>query len=99
MARGRGFGKKKDKWDALPQEWRDGIAGAPNEKLDQEIRDAAMYDAALTEQQKNDQQLKEAKEAAKQAGEVYTQGKKICKLKVAFCRQLKKDRGQKTPGD
>lgn len=91
--------KKKDKWEKLPPEFREKVAGATLEVLHQEIKDAAEYRVRLKEEQAKDMDLKAKKEAVKDASEVYREGTKVCDLKIAFCRQIKQDRGLAVAGD
>lgn len=90
---------KKDKYADLPGEFREAVAGADDKKINDEIQKAALYAEALTEAKEADDDLKNAKEVAKEAGRTYREGAKICKLKVAYCRDILRNRGRELPGD
>ncbi len=94
MAKGR---KKKDRFDDLPGEFKEAVAGMKDDEIKTRIAQISMQREALAEAKKLDMDLSEAQARASQAGEVYRDGEKQAKLGVSWCRQVLKDRGRDVP--
>lgn len=85
--------KNKDPWAALPNEFRDAMEQGSVEELRSKLADIALANQELLDAQAEDVDLQQAKEAAKIAGEVYSQGFKENKLKVKFIQRVLASRG------
>ena len=96
MARGKGT---KDKWAKLPREWRDGLESASDEKINEEIRNAALYAEKLEELKAQDPDVLRLRESLKFATTQYREGKKECNLKIKWLRAKLQERGRVLPGD
>lgn len=93
MRRGR---PKKDPYDQLSSDERDGIASMQDEEIRTRIAKAAMDQGALEDAQKNDGDLTERKEALKYAMEPYRNGKKRLKQLVSYSRSILDARGKES---
>lgn len=91
--------KKKGKWDDLDMEWKMAVASAKDDDIHTRLKDLALGRSALLDARSKDQQLKEAKEAASQAGEVYRDGLKGNAMRVAYIREVLESRGKDGDGD
>lgn len=87
----------KDPFDGLSNEFRAKVDAAPDEVVNKEIRDAALYAVALADAKKKDLDLKSAQERVKDAGAVYKDGAKQCNLKIQYCKTLLRSRGREVP--
>lgn len=96
MPRGR---KKKNEFEDLPEDYRSMMAGSKDDKINEEIRNSALYMERLRELKKEDQDLANKKEVYEEAGKVYKEGTKQCKLKIAYNRAILRGRGRQLPGD
>lgn len=90
---------KKNEFEDLADEWKAKFAGADADQINREVRDVALYRVRLLELKGEDEHLAEVRETARQAGAVYSEGEKACKLKTKFLRNILKDRKQALPGD
>ena len=92
---------KKDKYENLDEEFKAKIAGSDQDDkvIVEAIKTSALYIERLDECEKADLDLKEARQRAADAAAVYRDGKKECRLKIAFCRDVLKSRGRRLPGD
>ena len=79
--------KKKDKFEALPEPFRDAVAGMNEAEVRARISHVSLDDAALREARGNDVDFQRAREAATAAGQVYRDGAKQNRLKIDFCRR------------
>jgi endonuclease III len=91
--------KVKDPWAKLPAEFKEKVVSVKPEEIYAIIKDKALYRQKLKELRKEDQQLKEAVAAARDAGAVYRDGDKDCALSIAYCRAELKSRSIALPGD
>lgn len=91
MPKGR---PKKDPYDQLSEEERDGIAGMKDPDIRDRIAKAAMDHAALEDAMKGDGDLTEKKEALKYAREPYSVGKKRLRQLVRYSRSVLDGRGK-----
>jgi hypothetical protein len=90
MARGR---PHKGEFADLDTEWKDSIAAMPVEEINSKIAEVAKAEAENQKVMKEDQQLAEAKMAAKMAGEGYREATKMSKLRIKYCVRVLADRG------
>lgn len=84
---------KKDKFDALPAEFRDTIAAMSRKDIREKIAQISIDNQELLDAKEKDIDLQKAKEQAKEAGEVYREGLKMNKLKIAFAKRVLDDKG------
>jgi hypothetical protein len=89
---------KKDKFEDLPEEFKNSVAGMDETAIRDTITKVSLNQASLMEAKELDQDLSSKKEAAKEAGAIYREGTKSNKLKVAWCRQVLGDKGKETNG-
>jgi hypothetical protein len=90
MARGR---PRKNEFEDLDSAWKDGIAGMTEEEINNKIAEIAKAEEENQKLKKEDEQLAEAKEAAKIAGEGYKEASKLSKARIRFCMRVLSDRG------
>lgn len=86
--------KKKNPFDAIEDTWRDGIVAMDEKDIRNAIATTALAQAELMAAKLEDEDLKEKKEAVKEASAIYREGTKINKLKIAFAHQILADRGK-----
>jgi len=91
-------GKKKDKFADLEEEFRAKVQGSSDAEIKTLTAEATLNHAELMAQKEKDQDLKEARERASEAGAIYREGTKRYKLKVGFCKLVLETRG-KPAGD
>jgi len=84
----------KGEFDELDSEYKDGIASMTKEEINNRISEIAKAEAESQAAKKEDQELKEAKLKASVAGEGYRESTKLAKLRIKYCIQILKDRGQ-----
>jgi predicted carbohydrate-binding protein with CBM5 and CBM33 domain len=90
----RGRPAKTDKFEDLDNEFKDAVAGMDVVALNNKIAEVAKNEENNQNLKKDDQQLAEAKEAAKMANEPYKDASKANKLRIQFCMRVLGDRGQ-----
>lgn len=97
MPRGR---KPKDKkaFENVPEEFKASVLTLGDTEIRVKISEVALNQVALNQAKKDDQDLKEKQELAKDAAAMYVEGKKANGEKILFCKQVLKDRG-KAVGD
>lgn len=88
----------KDLYPLLGKDEKTAIENSSDEELNKRISDVAKNDAALSEAEKQDQDLAEKKAKVKSAREVYVDGHKANKQRIAKCREILSARG-KDAGD
>lgn len=93
MGRGR---PKKNPFDMLSGDEKDGIAGMSDEEISNRIAKAAMDQAALEDAMKNDGDLQEQKEKLKTARQPYSDGKKRLRQLVQYSRSILDGRGKES---
>ena len=86
----------KDPYELVPAEFKDKINAAADLEVRQMIAQVSLNQAALMEAKEADEDLKQAKEAAKSAGAVYADGTKTNKQCISYGRDLLKARGKPT---
>lgn len=91
---GRPKGPKKDKFDALPEEFRDMVAGMTEEAIRAKIAQVALDQEELMKAKEGDTDLADKVEAAKLASEVYRDGTKMNRLRIQFCKRVLEDTGK-----
>jgi hypothetical protein len=96
---GKGSGRRgrkgpKDPFEALPGEFKDAVLGSDEATIRQRISEVALAQAEMNETEKLDLDFQSKKEAAKVAGEVYREGKKLNQLKIKYMRQVLQSQGK-----
>ena len=81
----------------LDIDWRNAEMSKETEEVFKDISTAAMNLVALDMAQKMDTDLASLKEAAAQAGEVYSEGKKVNSLRIRFLTEVLNARGVEVP--
>ena len=84
---------KHDPFAGLDGDFKDAVTGSTTEEIRRRISKVAAAEEENLKAQKDDQQLKEAKQAAKDAGEQYREGTKLNRLRIRWCLRTLKDRG------
>jgi len=84
---------KKDPFADLDQDFKDEINAASKEQIRDKIAQISLNDAALEEAKELDLDLAQKKEAAKEAGAVYREGKKMNKLRRKYARIMLGEKG------
>ena len=90
---------KKDKWADLPEEFAEEVQGETEGGIRLRIAQVALNQAELMAAKADDDDLKSAKLAASDAGAIYSEGTKLNKLKIEFCKQVLDSRGADTSDD
>jgi hypothetical protein len=90
--------KTKDPYAEVPQEFRDSMMKADDKVINEKIAEIAKNNAALQEAKDQDEDLKDKKRTANEAGAVYREGAKACKQKIKYLRDILAGRG-KDAGD
>ncbi len=85
--------KEKDPFEGVPEEFRDAIAGMSVEEIKQRIATVALDQVELMKAKKEDQDLFEKKELAKEAGALYREGTKLNKTKIEYCKMMIDNKG------
>lgn len=85
---------KKDPFEDLDQDFKNAVAGMNEMEIRQKISSVALNQVALIEAKENDEDFQQKKEAASVAGEVYRDGTKANKLRIAFCKRVLGDKGK-----
>lgn len=93
MPRGRRAFGPKDPFAELPTDWKDAVAQDTTEGINKRIAEVAKATEELESAKVKDQDYQEKKEALKEAGAVYREGKKANRLKTLYCIRVLKDRG------
>lgn len=94
---GRKSFKSKDPWAGLSGEFRGSVDAADDDKVREAISKAAMELVAMKEAKGLDVDLKAKQDEAREAGKVYAEVDKTCKLKIKYCRQILESRGRDVP--
>jgi hypothetical protein len=85
---------KKDKFDDLPDEWKDQIQQGKLEEIDDEIARLAKGEEENRNLKDQDEDLAAKREEAKVAGEQYREATKGYKLRMRFIMQVLEGRGK-----
>jgi hypothetical protein len=85
--------KNNDPFKDLPPEFKDAIAASSPEEIRKRICEVALNEEENQRLKAEDQDLAEKKEAAKLAGEQYSDGTKSNRLKIKFMRRCLEDKG------
>jgi hypothetical protein len=85
---------KKNKFDDLDTDFKDSVAGMSEEQIRAKLAEVALNQAALMAAKSEDEDLKEKKAIAKEAGAQYSEGTKMNRLRTEFCRQVLGDKGK-----
>lgn len=86
--------KQHKRFLKLPEDWRMGALSKKTEEINAEIRNVAVNDIQLEAAKKMDVDLAQKKEAAKVAGEQYSEGHKMNKIKLEFLIETLRSRGE-----
>jgi transposase-like protein len=98
MARkGKKSEEPKDPFADLGEEFKAKVRAADETEVRMIIANKAMFGAEMAKARREDQHLKECKEALKEASALYTETAKDVKLSIAFCRDELKGRGKEVP--
>lgn len=92
MGRPKGSKNKKDKFESIPSEWRDAVAGGSAEDIRARIAEVALNQEELSKAQENDEDLSNLKEQVKVASEGYRDGTKMNRLKIQFAKRVLEDK-------
>jgi len=84
----------KDKFRNLDADWKDKVSTMDATEIDGALAQIAKDGEALEQAQEADQDLAAKKEAAKDAGQVYREGKKENRLKTRFLMRVLSDQGK-----
>lgn len=89
-------GQKKDKYADLDEEFKANAESMDEAKIRDTIAKISLDLSALLEAQELDADLKQKKEIAKEAGEVYRDGKKYARLATSYLRAMLDAKGKDT---
>lgn len=84
---------KRDKFSALPEEYKDAVAAMNVAEIRDRIAQVALDQLDLMNAKEEDQDLQEKQEAFKVASEGYREGMKQNKLKIEFAKRVLEDKG------
>ena len=85
----------KDKFDALHDDFKDKVNAADEVAVKKIIADTALTHASLMASQADDEDWNKKREDYSDANQVYAESTKFSKLKIAYCREILKNRGVK----
>lgn len=88
------FSNKKNPFEDLSDDWRDKVATMDSELIRLEMAQVTMNEQDNQSAMEDDDDLQNAKEQAKIAGEGYKEATKANKLKLKFLRQVLEDKGK-----
>jgi len=91
MPRGR---KKGNPFDSLDADWKSNVENMRSDEIKVRVAEIALELDRLMEAKKEDQDLKEKTEAAKEAGRVYREGKKGAELRIRYAQTILEARGE-----
>lgn len=90
----RKLNKTKDPFEALSDEYKSTIEALSVEEIRSRIATISLEQVELMEARDADEDLKKAKEEAREAGAPYREGTQMNKLKIAFAKRILEDRGK-----
>jgi ElaB/YqjD/DUF883 family membrane-anchored ribosome-binding protein len=93
MAR-RGFKGPKDPYEDLDSDYKDAIAASTVEDINKRIAEIAKNEQDNLKAKGDDQDLKEKKEAATEAGKQYKDASKQNRLRILFAMRVLGDKGK-----
>jgi len=85
--------KKKDKFDALDEDFKTEIEALNKNEIDKRIAEWAKLVETTTEQMKLDDDLTAKREAARLASAPYWEDIRMARLRIAFAMRILMDRG------
>jgi hypothetical protein len=88
----KGF-SKKDKFDALPDGFKEAIEQASTDEIRKRISDIAILDCTERAVLKQDPDVQQAKEALKNLMDPYRENLKSYKLQIEFAKRVLDDKG------
>jgi hypothetical protein len=89
--------KQFKKFQKLDESWRSEWLGRQTEEVYKEITRIAINDVQLAMAKEFDDDLKQLKEQVKEAGAIYSDGKKLNHNQISFLVECLKSRGQDVP--
>lgn len=84
---------KKNKFDDLPQDWKDALESSSLDELKSKVAEVAKTEFLNQSEMKADQDLNEKKELVKVASAGYREVTKLNKLKLSYLTQMMADKG------
>ena len=93
VKRGRGR-PKKNPYDDLPQDFKDTVANLPSPELMDRVAKVAMAEEENRKLMKEDQDLKEKKEAVKEASAGYREATAAHGLQIRYMKEILEGRGK-----
>ena len=85
---------KKDKFEDLDQEWKDGICSMSPEEIKSRVADIALELETLLKAREDDADLQAKQLAAKEANAVYSEGKKGARLRIKYAKSILEAKGK-----
>jgi hypothetical protein len=85
----------KDKFDVLHDDFKDKVNAADDVDVKKIIADTALAHASLMASQADDEDWNKKREDYSDANQIYAESTKFSKLKIAYCREMLKNRGAK----
>lgn len=89
---GRPKGSKKDIFADLDNDFKDAVAAESPEEIRKRIAQVALNEEENRKMKEEDQDLAQAVEAAKIAGEQYREATKMNRLRIKFCSRVLDDK-------
>lgn len=86
---------KKGPFDKLDKEFKDAVDSMGKDEVKARVATVALAQSEMDEAEKDDQHLKEVKDAAAEAGKSYSEPKKINKLRIRYLRKRLGELGAK----
>lgn len=86
--------EEKDKFALLDDEFKSAIQGMNAVDIKKRVAEIALNNAELMKAKKEDQDLKEKKDAYADASFQYREGAKMNKLRIDFCKAILDSMGQ-----
>ena len=83
----------KDPFEIIDENWRDAVQGMTADEVKMRVSEVALNQAELMRVKKEDQDLTEKRELAKEAGMVYSEGTKMNRAKINFCKYVLESKG------
>lgn len=85
--------KKKDPFAAIPEDFKDGVEGMGQDELKAKFVEVTKAELENQAAAKADQDLSQAKDRARIAGQIYSDQTKMNKLKTKYLIQAMADKG------
>lgn len=88
------FGNKKGPFDDLDSDFKTTVENMSDDEIKAKIFEVACNEVDNLKAKKDDQDLKDAKERAKMAGEVYVEATKFNKMRIGYAKYILESRGK-----